>query len=182
MAEIELNENNPRHGSNLAIISWNDGALKKTLEDYFRPQDALSAGNPELDTLFTARNFKAAGINIKWTHNLVSHLNLGCYYGVPTVEIFHCMSFLEIQKSSVKKLYPASLIQETLDTLHLLFPASDKETRDWLQDYRPIGQLDLRLACNDLKDQDRKFGHFRYWHDRLVLLKRAFDENYQEVN
>jgi len=31
------------------------------------------------------------------------------------------------------------------------------------------------MQCGQLPTKDRKIGNFKYWHDRLVILKEAFD-------
>lgn len=72
-------------------------------------------------------------------------------------------------------LFPESFLQETLDTLALLFPSSDSETTNWL---KGLTKIDPRLArCGSLRTRERRLENFNYWHDQLVILKQAFDES-----
>ena len=77
-------------------------------------------------------------------------------------------------------LFPPGLITETLQTLALLFPQSDRKTQAWFlqkQSADALG-LDSRLVqCGQLRADDRRIENFRFWHDRLVVLKQVFDES-----
>jgi hypothetical protein len=33
------------------------------------------------------------------------------------------------------------------------------------------------ISCGQLKLEDRQIDHFKYWHDRLVILKQYFDDS-----
>src|ERR1700743_985159 len=69
-------------------------------------------------------------------------------------------------------------MEETLRTLALLFPQSDKEVTKWLSKLSPSLCLDSRLGfCGHLKADDRQIENFKFWHDRLVILKQVFDES-----
>jgi hypothetical protein len=74
-------------------------------------------------------------------------------------------------------LLPDGLVDETLSTLALLFPSYDVRTRKWLKKLpSTLGIDDRVIACGHLKTDDRQIERFRFWHDRLVILKQAFDE------
>jgi hypothetical protein len=74
-------------------------------------------------------------------------------------------------------LFPEGFIEETLQTLALLFPQSDKKTRKWLKKICPLYDIDpCLMRCGQLRADDRHIGDFKYWHDRLVILKQVFDE------
>ena len=78
-------------------------------------------------------------------------------------------------------MFPDGLIEETLRTLALLFPHSDKDTRNWYntQDKKAISRdLDPKLLeCGHLRAEDRHIDAFTFWRDRLVILKQTFDES-----
>lgn len=66
-------------------------------------------------------------------------------------------------------------------TLALLFPFADKSTQQWLSAQRRKSQappIDGKLGkCGTLLTYERRLENFSYWHDRLVILKEAFDES-----
>lgn len=71
--------------------------------------------------------------------------------------------------------FPSGLVKETLTTLALLCPKSDKETRRWAKRYSGPEALDHQLLnCGRAK---RHIGDYHYWHDRLVVLKEDFDDS-----
>ncbi|KAH6603107.1 hypothetical protein Trco_008531 [Trichoderma cornu-damae] len=152
MTEIELN-GSPAGLSGLTAVPWKRGSLNDALACYFCPQKTLQADRSKLGKVFTARNLgRIGGIEIRWTTNLADHLRL--VDDDQAVFVFH---------------------SETLDTLALLFPSSDGDTTNWL---RGLTKVDPRLArCGSLRTRERRLENFNYWHDRLVILKQAFDES-----
>lgn len=85
--------------------------------------------------------------------------------------------------SQEQAILPMALIEETLHTLALLLPEHDKSLSAWftacqateLKKGKP--PLDpLAKECGQLKVEQRQIEKFVYWHDRLVILKQAFDE------
>lgn len=69
------------------------------------------------------------------------------------------------------------MVQETLATLALLFPTDNALVKDWLQQINFEASIDPQmLECGYLKTDDRQIEKFRYWHDRIVVLKQVFDE------
>jgi hypothetical protein len=85
--------------------------------------------------------------------------------------------FCLIRYSSI---FPPGLIDETLRTMALLFPAyptPDKKTRKWLSNFPTTLNIDHHvIECGHLKTDDRQIERFVFWHDRLVSLKQIFDE------
>ena len=70
------------------------------------------------------------------------------------------------------KVFPEGLISETLRTLALLLPTHDSATRKWFLPHLTKFRLDpAALTCGQLKLEDRQIDHFKFWHDRLVVLK-----------
>jgi hypothetical protein len=79
---------------------------------------------------------------------------------------------------------PNDLVSETLDTLKLLFPSADKKTKRWLKVKRQADLVSANLDAGLLNvghfnagHPSRRLENFRFWHDRLAMLKEAFDEN-----
>ena len=79
---------------------------------------------------------------------------------------------------NLRPLLPCGLLKETLQTLSLLFPQSaDKAARVWLGKMQFAEQLDPSiLHCGSLAPGARHITAFRYWRDRLTMLKQAFDD------
>jgi hypothetical protein len=74
-------------------------------------------------------------------------------------------------------LLPEGLVDETLSTLALLLPSYDRQTCKWFKKLPSAPSIDpLVIRCGHLKTDDRQIERFRFWHDRLVILKQAFDE------
>jgi hypothetical protein len=58
----------------------------------------------------------------------------------------------------------------------LLFPATD-ETRLWFKKVALAEKLDGKVfTCGRLRAEDRQINEFRFWRDRLMILKQIFDE------
>jgi hypothetical protein len=76
-------------------------------------------------------------------------------------------------------MFPDGFVEETLQTLKLLFPKLDDSDIRWYRKRIPSSKanLDLKLAeLECIHDDWRRAEKFMYWHDRLVMLKQEFDE------
>jgi hypothetical protein len=72
-------------------------------------------------------------------------------------------------------IYPPGLVEETLATLALFFPKGDKHTERWYKKQDNADELDENiLRCPKI---DIGIKEYRFWHDRLVILKTDFDES-----
>lgn len=72
---------------------------------------------------------------------------------------------------------PDGFVHETLRTIAVLFPQSDRNTREWVQKLAASLTVDPRLIrCGNLRADDRQIENFTFWRDRLVILKQVFDE------
>lgn len=75
-------------------------------------------------------------------------------------------------------LYPPGFIDETLRSIALLFPQTDQATRKWYRREAISHDLDLQAVDSGyLKAEDRSIDSFRFWRDRIVVLKQVFDES-----
>lgn len=157
-------------------MQWRQGSLRQHLADYFGDPPVLGHDSIKLEKNFTARNLgRISGLEIVWTDNLVDHLRMSD--DDTKVHIFHHASFLECQRQSQKSLLPDGVAAETLQTLALLLPSADAETRRWFSKVAATAELDTRaVQCGKLRSDRRQIERFRFWRDRLVTLKQVFDE------
>jgi hypothetical protein len=73
-------------------LDWIDGNMKAFVDSHFKPETTMNE-NVKLEKIFNARNLeRIAGIEIRWTNNLVDHLRMRD--DDTAVEIFHYASFL----------------------------------------------------------------------------------------
>jgi hypothetical protein len=166
--------------SNYAVSSgtsetWDEGNLKDFLSIYFNEPQVLSNSNIKFEKSFNAYNLgRIAGIKVKWTNNLIDHLRM-INADDKTIEVFHHATFLKHVKN---QLFPPGFLEETLRTLALLFPPHDSDTQKFFQRIDGIAMLDKQLtACTPLRLSERQIENFEFWHDRLVILKHAYDES-----
>ncbi|KAM7184953.1 hypothetical protein V8F20_011990, partial [Naviculisporaceae sp. PSN 640] len=158
---------------------WTKGTIKEHISHCFPETRALGHDGLKLGTIFNARNIeRIAGIEILWTDNLADHLRLT--NNDKQVAIFHHASFL-LRQQSDESLYSREFLDETIQTIKLLFPKWDPATRPWYGKKiasRTSRDLDPKLIeVGHLNTSDRQIENFKYWHDRLVMLKQAFDES-----
>ncbi|KAL3425219.1 hypothetical protein PVAG01_04500 [Phlyctema vagabunda] len=151
---------------------WEKGCLKEFLEEKVFPKERQLSDNIKLDKVFNARNLeRLASLNVIWTSNLADHLQLAD--DIHSVKIFTNVSFLKLHQHS--NVFPPGFIEETIRTISLLLPANDKATARWFQKKDDDQASQSGLNCAILSSLDRRIEKFEYWHDRLVMLKDAFD-------
>jgi hypothetical protein len=157
-------------------LLWNTPSLKDFLQTCFTAHPRLNDGNIRFEKVFTAFNIeRIAGVEICWTNNLADHL-LMVKDDDKKVALFHHASFLKRQRDN--PLFPPGLVDETLRTLALLFNKDDKQTKKWLQALPASSMVDRSLLrFKRLRLNDRQIGQFKFWHDRLIVLKHSFDES-----
>jgi len=171
-------------------LSWTSGSLKAFVKDCFDVPPVLGCEGLRLPKAFDAWGISViAGIEVDFTDNLADHLLL--VEDDSKVLIFHHASFLECQDGS---LFPDGLVDETMRTLALLFPQSEfgrshgrrpfgksRLKREWFSRLREKTKqhctIDPRLTlCGNLHAEDRQIERFKFWRDRLVILKQAYDD------
>jgi hypothetical protein len=156
-------------------LSWDIPSLTILLRNHFATAQKVNDGSVRFEKVFTAINMqRIGGMKICWTNNLADHLRL-VTDDDKMVAIFHHAWFLRYQKNN--PVFPPGLVDETLHTLALLFPRGDKQTRNWLQALSVASVDRSLLRCEKLRLDDRQIGKFKFWHDRLIVLKQAFDES-----
>ena len=156
-------------------LEWTGKGLKDFLASYLGAPNVLGHDGIKLGKTFTARALhQTAGIEIVGTNNLADHLRL--IDDDKAVLVFHYASFLEYNRRH-NTILPSGLAEETLKTLAMLFPQSDSATKKWLSRNKHTAGFDQRIfQCGRLKTDDRQIEKFRFWHDRLVMLKQVYDD------
>ena len=130
----------------------------------------------KLPQSFTAAHLeKIGGIEIRWTNNLADHLLLRD--DDTKLMLFHQVSVLELHAKSPTSPLPKALVDETIRTISLLLPPVLGECNPWFLSEAKKNALDTHAGvCKRLNSSERQIGRFTYWRDRLVLLKRTFDD------
>ncbi|KAH7370959.1 hypothetical protein BKA66DRAFT_444370 [Pyrenochaeta sp. MPI-SDFR-AT-0127] len=153
-------------------LQWGNDSLADCIASSFDSVPSLGSKGVKLQRVFNARNlYEIAGVEILPTTNLLDHLRLTD--DDTKLYVFHHATFLKCQLQS--GIFPSGLIEETLRTLALLFPQSDSTINDWKMP-APLDLDPQLILCGHLKTDDRQIEKFRYWHDRIVVLKQVFDE------
>ncbi|KAI4210005.1 MAG: hypothetical protein LQ351_007112 [Letrouitia transgressa] len=171
--------------SNDEPVEWRQGALFTRLSD---PEFSgslvgkLFSGHyatnevVKLPQSFTAAYLEqVGGIQIRWTNNLADHLLLKD--DDTKLMLFHQVSALRLHKASPDSLFPPALVDETLRTISLLIPPVLGACNPWFQAEQQKQQVDENAGlCDRLNSSERQIDRFVFWRERLVLLKRTFDE------
>ncbi|KAK3311832.1 hypothetical protein B0H66DRAFT_603705 [Apodospora peruviana] len=160
-------------------IEWSHGTIQSHIARCFPNAPVLGHEGVKLGSIFNAMNLeKIAGVEIVWTDNLVDHLHL--LNNDKQVAVFNHASFL-LRQQSDESLYPRAFLDETVQTIKLLFPKWDEATKPWYTQKvasRSTRDLDPKLIeVGHLSTDERQIEKFQYWHDRLVMLKQVFDES-----
>ncbi|KAF1994120.1 hypothetical protein P154DRAFT_557415 [Amniculicola lignicola CBS 123094] len=160
-------------------LIWSSGSLQNFLHDHFSEPQVLSNTVIKMERMFNAYSMqRIAGIKIKWTSNLADHLRM-VDADDKVVAIFHHASFLlHHPEKRPSDLFPLGFREETLCTLALLFPQYDTDTQRWFQNLPGCPRIDKMVTkCGPLRLDDRQVERFKFWHDRLIILKQAFDQS-----
>ena len=165
-------------------IPWSEGPLSSLIEwsqiiDSHRGPSYASDDYVKLPQSFTAAQLElTAGIEVRWTSNMADHLRLS--EDDTRLSIFHHASILELHKLSPHETFPASLADETLRTIALLIPPVLGQPNSWfVAKTKAAGKrlVDASAGtCHRLNSSDRHIENFAFWRERLILLKRTFDE------
>ncbi|KUJ21226.1 uncharacterized protein LY89DRAFT_770466 [Mollisia scopiformis] len=161
-----------------ATVSWeNNDTLSQMAEKEFaaRLQTSSAARTkcPSCNRVtkfprsFNARQLtRIAGFEIIWTNNLLDHLLLEDDDGTLKVYIFHQAKILEHHLSLANTIIPSKLSKETLHTLAMLIPRSDRRVRKWYKGLQKTHVLDPGvLSLEYLKPELRDIDHFKFWGD-----------------
>jgi hypothetical protein len=65
-----------------------------------------------------------------------------------------------------------------MSTLALLLPSNDSRSRRWFRKKQATFDLDSQAGlCGSLPARSRQIKKFKYWRDRIIILKQAFDDS-----
>ncbi|KAH8882189.1 hypothetical protein GQ53DRAFT_734312 [Thozetella sp. PMI_491] len=165
----------PHEWSGSKPISWVDASLSDVVRSHFSQPPALGHERVKFEKIFNALGLvRISGIEIRWTDNLAEHLRL--INDDTVVCVFHHVSFLRQQVEN--PMFPEGFVEETLRSIALLMPKYDKDIRRWHDESLAEKHLDpCVIDVGHLLADERQMESFRYWHDRLVVLKQVFDES-----
>lgn len=165
-------------------LTWHEGTLKGAFERHFRTRSRFGSAvslesakhrvgegtakggeDVKFDKTFTAKSLEdMLNWRIIWTGNLLDHLSVRSSPDdrkSKELLIFHHAAFLQYQVSN--SIYPSVLIEETIQTLSLLFPSMDAWVQDWYVRYVVQEKLDPEAArCKPLRGDERSVDKFRY--------------------
>ena len=149
----------------------NQGPIKRSFSHHYNSTDSV-----KLPQAFTAAHLELiGGITVIWTSNLADHLLLKD--DDTKLMLFHQVSILQLHKKSSTSLLPKVLVEETIRSISLLIPPVLGEPNPWFQQQRKKHLIDAQAGvCDRLNSSERQIEKFMYWRDRLVLLKRTFDD------
>jgi len=72
-----------------------------------------------------------------------------------------------------RELYPPGFLEETAQTIALLFPFSDLNSRKWIRRVQKSDNVDIEAGL--IPSAARNIRQYRYWREQLLLLKEAYD-------
>ncbi|KAB8293085.1 hypothetical protein EYC80_007444 [Monilinia laxa] len=74
-------------------------------------------------------------------------------------------------------IFPTGLIEETIRSLALLIRQNYKDCRRWFKKVSASEGIDRKaIQCGRLQAEDRRIEKFKFWGERLSILKEVFDE------
>ena len=148
-----------------------DALLKRHFSSKHQSDDFV-----KLPQTFTAAHLEQiAGIEVVWTNNLADHLLLKD--DDTKLMLFHQVSILQLHLGCAVSTLPKTLVNETIRSISLLVPPILGDPNPWFQQQRQKSLVDSSAGvCDRLNSSERQIDKFLYWRDRLVLLKRTFDD------
>jgi len=157
-----------------SVLEWDsDQSLDALLGAHFKKSPATNRITvARIDPALTAAHLvERCDIMIDWTNNLVDHLRFDRKRRFLTV-YRHKICLLNHAKSQQPTIIPLSILEETIDTLNLLFPFGDMATKSLLERERePFYSLG-----NCGRDLQFDLARYEHWRDRLLDICEAFDE------
>lgn len=157
-------------------IPWEDDVTLTDVVHKCFPLHPFSQDMVKMPQAFTAAHLeKIGGIQVVWTSNLADHLLLK--EDDTKLMLFHQVSILRLHKILSNDILPEDLAEETIRTISLLMPPVLGEPNLWFRQQRQMHKIDTEAGnCDRLNSSQRQIKNFVYWRDRLVLLKRTFDD------
>lgn len=121
---------------------------------------------------FGAKNLvRIGGIDIIWTSFLSEHL---LFVGRHQLKVFAHVSLLrKYARSSERNLYPDGLLEETEETIDLLFPTKTSKGSRRTRRLRDKDHVDIE-AARDLPPV-MTINHYKHWGERLAIVQQVYD-------
>ena len=168
-----LIDDRKRHLSQSPVIQWDGQSTLENFVNYQLPQAVVSQ-DQAFDRDFNAVNLhRYIGIRFDWISSLSDHLNLEVKGGQRVLKVFTFKQFIYDHLASSENLspiIPATILNETLLSLHMLFPYWDPQTNTLLvsagQDFHTQAPFEAPTGLH-LSD-------FNHWRDRLMELHRLY--------
>lgn len=163
--------------ANHGMLEWPaEISLIEAVQSQFFSLDSASNTNkslsPILDPSFAASTLiDVFGIKLSWTSNLMDHLRLDKRHRVLTV-YEHKICLLNHIKGNDSP-FPVELLQESIDTLNLLFPFGHGPTRELLRRENKMALYGLG-TCN--RERRLNIGDYRAWRTQITSLIEIFNE------
>lgn len=187
-------------------VPWGSSSLSACVQEHFAEAPKMSCEGGKLPRAFNAWTIETVGgIRVKFTDNLADHLLLveddSAVLLFHHASFLECqdteyeertsqMCLKPANCNSSSSILPGGLAGETLSTLALLFPQAEfssargceRTKRVWLKRLYEKSEktnciVDKRLIrCGNLNASERQVKNFKFWRDRLVVLKQAYDE------
>ena len=161
----------PHHswGHNLSSQALLDGAI------FQKSERQLSEKECRIDQEFTAKYLMhVSGVKILWIDNLGEHLRFS--HRSRTLKVYQHKICLLHHLNTPNCILPVNLVEETIDTLNLLFPPYDPPTNKFLcKEKKRFNNLGLcgRDPVTDLRK-------YSYWRNELYDLIQVFEEPPQQ--
>ncbi|OHE90432.1 hypothetical protein CORC01_14274 [Colletotrichum orchidophilum] len=161
-------------------VAWEDNkSLNQAIKSQFAMNHADSNHSVELHRGRIPSAFNMAilceryNFSIRWTHNLADHLRIDGESGKITVTLYeHIVCLWNHLQYSPNCPIPQSLLEETLDSLILLFPYEDPGTMKFLKrenkNFWRLGRCG-RTRKAELDD-------FFHWKQNIRRLLREYDQ------
>jgi len=155
----------------LRAYDGEDALLSKLFPSKYQSEDLV-----KLPQTFTAAHLEQiGGIEVIWTSNLADHLLLKD--DDTRLMLFHQVSILQLHQNSWSSVLPKALVDDTIRSISLLIPPILGEPNPWFKQQQRKHRIDASAGiCDRLNSSERQIDKFSYWRDRLVLLKRTFDD------
>lgn len=166
-------------GKAILLINLSGWTATETLAEFITrtiATDSTQIDQYRIPFSFNAKTFaKVAGIQISWTRDLTSHLEMGM--NDTTLKLFHNVKVLDLyEQSKLCDVFPKGFLDETRRTLSLMLPVADKASMKWFVSEQHKRGLDAAAGdCRHLRATQRNIQDFNFWRDRLIITKEAFD-------
>jgi hypothetical protein len=169
-------------------LEW---SMEQSLEDVIKSQFDTTANDisgltlstsktlPTVSPGFTAANLvKICGIKLNWSDNLADHLNYNRKSCILAIYKHKVCLINHIKGPANSCPISVSVLEETLDTINLLFPFGDHATKRLLAQERQLAFYNLGNCGRDHRED---LNGFRYWREQLEELDEAFNKPAQTL-